>query len=136
MSCSHCQGVVSTSNLPPDWLHTSEQLIRSQVSSLVSSRLAPDWLNMSEQPIRSQVSKLTQLLTMTTTHRFPLQSGTQVVWALGWLCKCIEKYQFNCIGVIDPKIIIIACLMYLLKFLHNSLCPCLCVSYDLYFKLD
>ena len=32
---------------------------------------APDWLHKSEQPIRSQVSKLAQLLTMTTTHKFP-----------------------------------------------------------------
>ena len=29
---------------------------------------------MAIQPIRSQVSKLTQLLTMTTTHKFPLQA--------------------------------------------------------------
>ena len=36
-------------------------------------KLAPDWLHRSEQPIRSQASKLTQLLTMTTTHKFPLQ---------------------------------------------------------------
>ena len=35
--------------------------------------LAPDWLHRSEQNIRSQVSKLTQLLTMTTTHKFPTQ---------------------------------------------------------------
>ena len=35
--------------------------------------LAPDWLHESEQPIRSQNSKLTQLLTMTATHKFPLQ---------------------------------------------------------------
>ena len=28
-----------------------------------TSKLAPDWLHKSEQPIRSQVSKLTQLLT-------------------------------------------------------------------------
>ena len=28
---------------------------------------------MSKQPIRGQASKLTQLLTMTTTHKFPLQ---------------------------------------------------------------
>ena len=42
MSCSHCQ-----------------ELNRS------TSKLAPDWLHKSEQPIRSQVSKLTQLWTMT-----------------------------------------------------------------------
>ena len=36
-----------------------------------TSKLAPDWLHKSEQPIRSLVSKLTQLLTMTTTHKFP-----------------------------------------------------------------
>ena len=29
------------------------------------------WLNKSEQPIRSQVSKLTQLLTLSQTHKFP-----------------------------------------------------------------
>ena len=39
-----------------------------------TSKLAPDWLhNISEQPFRSLVSKLTQLLTMTTTHKFPPQ---------------------------------------------------------------
>ena len=37
------------------------------------SQLAPDWLHASEQPIRSQVSKLTQFLTLTTTHKFRLQ---------------------------------------------------------------
>ena len=38
-----------------------------------TSKLAPDWLHKSEQPISSQISKLTQFLTMTTTHKFPLQ---------------------------------------------------------------
>ena len=38
-----------------------------------TSMLAPDWLQKSEQPIRSQVSKLSQLLTMSTTIKFPLQ---------------------------------------------------------------
>ena len=38
-----------------------------------TSKLAPDWLPKSEQPIKSQLSKLTQLLTMTTTHKFPPQ---------------------------------------------------------------
>ena len=57
--------VVSTSKLAPDWLHKSEQSIRSQVS-----KPAPNWLHKSEQPI--QVRKLTQLdLDMTTTHKFP-----------------------------------------------------------------
>jgi hypothetical protein len=37
-------------------------------------KLAPDWLPKSEQPIRSQESKLIHLLTMTTTHKFPLQA--------------------------------------------------------------
>ena len=44
------------------------------LSRVVSkSKLAPDWLRKSEQPIRNQDRKLTQLLTMTTTHKFPLQ---------------------------------------------------------------
>ena len=44
------------------------------LSRVVStSKPGPDWLNKSEQPIRSQVNKLTQLLTMTTTHKFLLQ---------------------------------------------------------------
>ena len=38
-----------------------------------TSKLAPDWLHKSE--IRSQDSKLTQLLTMNTTHKFPLQES-------------------------------------------------------------
>ena len=40
------------------------------------SKLAPDWLHKSEQLIRSQVSNLTQLLTMTQTHKFPPQGAT------------------------------------------------------------
>ena len=45
------------------------------MSKFVSThKLAPDWLPKSEQPIRSQESKLIHLLTMTTTHRFPLQA--------------------------------------------------------------
>ena len=40
-----------------------------------TSKLAPDWLHKSEQPIRSQVSKLTYFFTTTTTHKFPLQAG-------------------------------------------------------------
>ena len=44
------------------------------MSTVVStSKLAPDLLLKSQQPIRSQISKLTQLLTVTTTHKFPLQ---------------------------------------------------------------
>ena len=38
-----------------------------------SSKLAPDWLHKNEQSIGRQVSKLTQPLTMTQTHKFPLQ---------------------------------------------------------------
>ena len=66
MSCRHCQDsrVVSTIKLAPDWLHMSEQPIRSHVSKLT-------------QPIRSQVSKLTQLLTMTTTLKSPLQDASR-----------------------------------------------------------
>ena len=46
------------------------------LSRVVStSKLAPDWLLKSEQPIRSQDSKLTQLLTMTQTHKFLPQEG-------------------------------------------------------------
>ena len=74
MSCSHSQGIGSTSQLASDWLHNSEQ------------------------PIRSQASKLTQLLTMTTTRKFPSllpvglggdahakvlgAGGAEVVWLL------------------------------------------------------
>ena len=35
--------------------------------------MAPDWFIVSRQPIRSQVSSLTQLLTLTTTQKFPPQ---------------------------------------------------------------
>ena len=34
VSCSHCQRVVSTSKLAPDWLHNCKQPIRSQDSQL------------------------------------------------------------------------------------------------------
>ena len=43
-------------------------MVKSCVKKLTGS---PDWLHKSEQPIRSQISKLTQLLTMTTTQKFP-----------------------------------------------------------------
>ena len=38
-----------------------------------TSKLSSDRLQNSEQQIRSQVSQLTQLLTVTTTQKFPLQ---------------------------------------------------------------
>ena len=38
--------------------------------------LASDWLQKNEQPIRSRISSLTQLLTMTITHKFPPQAPT------------------------------------------------------------
>ena len=41
--------------------------------------MTSNWLCKSEQPIRSQVGKLTQLLTMTTTHKFPPQSDDSVL---------------------------------------------------------
>ena len=40
---------------------------------VLTSKLALDWLHKSEQPIRSQDSKLSQCLTMTTTHKIPLE---------------------------------------------------------------
>ena len=40
-----------------------------------ASLLHADWLHKSEQPIISQDSKLTQLLTMTTTYKFPPQDN-------------------------------------------------------------
>ena len=46
-----------------------ELLLWSRVVS--TSQLAPYWLYRSEKPIRSQNSTLTQLLTMTTTQKFP-----------------------------------------------------------------
>ena len=49
MSCSHCQ----------EWWQ--------------QAWLAPNWLHKSEQPIRSHASKLTQPLTMTQTQKFLLQ---------------------------------------------------------------
>ena len=48
----------------------------SQMSRVVStSKLAPDWLHRSEQPIRSRVSNLTQPLIMTQSYKFPLQDN-------------------------------------------------------------
>ena len=45
--------------------------------------MAPNWLHKSEQPIRSRVSKLTQVLTITTTHKFPSLVGGSSVAELG-----------------------------------------------------
>ena len=59
MSCIHCQEFGQLADLASDWLFT-----------LV-------------QPIRSQAGKLTQLLTMTTTHKFPPQ-----------LCFILYYYSF------------------------------------------
>ena len=47
--------------------------LQSLSRGVSTRKLAPDWLHRSEQPIRSQVTKLTQLLTVTTTHKFPVQ---------------------------------------------------------------
>ena len=47
LSCGHCQELSQRPYLDPDWMHLS-------------------W-----QPIRIHISLLTQLLTMTTTHKFP-----------------------------------------------------------------
>ena len=59
------------------------------LSTVGSTRkLAPDWLHKSEQPIRSQVSKLTQLLTLTATYKFSLQ----VVPCSGLLGSLGEEY--------------------------------------------
>ena len=46
---------------------------------------APDRLHKSEQPIRSQISKLTQLLTMTTTEKFPLQKRDTFIGTPYWM---------------------------------------------------
>ena len=43
------------------------------------SHLAPDKLFENVHPIRSQIISLTQLLTLTTTQKFPLQAGNVVV---------------------------------------------------------
>ena len=40
--------------------------------------MAPDWLNKREQAIGGQISSLTQLLTMTRTHKFPTQDCYQL----------------------------------------------------------
>ena len=46
-------------------------IVKSCVNKQAGSWLA---VQKSEKPIRSQVSKLTQLMTSTTTHKFPLLS--------------------------------------------------------------
>ena len=55
MSCSQCQELGQRANL------------------------SPDWLPKNKGPIRSQVSSLTQLLTLTTTQKFPPLSKGPVV---------------------------------------------------------
>ena len=76
--------------------------------------VAPDWLNKSEQPIRSQISKLTELLTMTRTHKFPLQrpDQTESNWPLRdsplaqWADKIVDinvNYSKEKIRVSLPK---------------------------------
>ena len=60
----------------------------------------------SEQPIRSQVSKLTQLLTMTTTHKFPPQAFKSCLRALGYDLPMVEEPEpeFEAIlNVVDPN---------------------------------
>ena len=53
MSCSQCQELGQRAHLASDWLHENKG------------------------PIRSQVSSLTQLLTLTTTHKFPPQDSNR-----------------------------------------------------------
>ena len=65
-----------------------------------TSKLAPDWLHMSEQPIRSQVSKLTKLLTMTATKKFPLQ-GDYLIICDSHKVDPVKCYQLTVEG--DPK---------------------------------
>ena len=60
------------------------------MSRVVStSKLAPAWLHKSEQPITSRASKLTQLLTMTTTYKFPPQEIQLVALAALQVFKLI-----------------------------------------------
>ena len=43
-----------------------------------TSKLAPDWLHKSEQPIRSQVGKLTHLMTIASIYTFPFQYAADI----------------------------------------------------------
>ena len=52
------------------------------------ANLAPDWLPKNNEPIRSRVSFLTQLLTLTTTQKFPSQAS-----AIDFLDDCEVKSQ-------------------------------------------
>ena len=63
-------------------------------------KLAPDWLHKSEQPIRCQVDKLDEFLTMTQTHKFPLQ-WSQAEALTSFLKKAYEvtlKLRQNRVG--------------------------------------
>ena len=51
-------------------------IVKSWVNKQASSRSF--WLHKIEQPIRVQISKLTQILTMTQTHKFLLQSSSHL----------------------------------------------------------
>ena len=53
--------------------HLRRKLLSCSQSQELSQRavLAPNWLHKIEQPIRSQLYLLTELLTLTTTQKFP-----------------------------------------------------------------
>ena len=73
-----------------------------------TSRLAPDCLHKSEQPIRSQISKLTQVLTLTSTHKYPRQG--YVFFVLG----PTNPFRLACYNFINHSVIsnfILVCIM-------------------------
>ena len=64
MSSSHCQELGQLADLASDWLFTLMQLIRSQLACWHNSWPWLQFINFHPRP-------LTQLLAMTTVHRFP-----------------------------------------------------------------
>ena len=66
---------------------------------------------MSEQPISDQVSKLTQLLTMTTTHKFSHQDGLNYSPAepdCFWYAPCSDDNECNPTSQPDKRNVILA----------------------------
>ena len=83
-------GDVSAAGMETNELWSSSRVV-------LTSKVAPDWLHKSEQPIRSQVRKLTQTFDMTTTQEFPLQSmsstslfGRQSMASLNYMKEILE----------------------------------------------
>ena len=88
------------------------------------------WLKENEQPIRSQISSLTQILTMTTSQKFPSQVN-YIITVGDRLRNFLQVWGcFLCKGLWCLCVIWVFCfsLFVSLSLSHHSLCRFACLS--------